>query len=118
MATLRDAQKQRTRELLIEHGLKLFASKGYQAVKVEDIAAAAGTTRATFYLHFASKAELMRQLIDDVDAILTTVDDPPLATVIELGRPDLVRDWLNRKFDQWQIIRRTCWRCISRGERA
>jgi AcrR family transcriptional regulator len=105
MATLRDAQKQRTRQLLLEHGLELFASKGYQSVKIDEIAAAAGTTRATFYLHFASKAELMRQLIEDVDTILTTVDDPPLATVIELGSPELVRDWLNRKFDQWQVIR-------------
>jgi AcrR family transcriptional regulator len=105
MGTLRDAQKQRTRQLLIEHGLELFASKGYQAVKIDDIAAAAGATRATFYLHFASKAELMRQLIEDVDDILTAVDDPPLATVVELGQRDPIRDWLNRKFDQWRVIR-------------
>jgi AcrR family transcriptional regulator len=105
MATLRDAQKQRTRELLIQHGLELFASKGYQAVKIDHIAAAAGATRATFYLHFASKAELMRQLIADVGVILTTDDDPPLAAVIETGHPDMVRDWLSRRFDQWQDIR-------------
>lgn len=105
MATLRDAQKQRTRQLLIEHGLELFASKGYQSVKIDDIAAAAGTTRATFYLHFASKAELMAQLIIDVGSILTTDDGPPLTTVIEVGHPDMVRDWLNRRFDQWQVIR-------------
>ncbi|BCI56009.1 hypothetical protein NIIDNTM18_52870 [Mycolicibacterium litorale] len=105
MATLREAQKQRTRELLLERGLESFATKGYQATTIDDIAAAAGTTRATFYLHFASKAQLMRQLIDDVDAILTAADDPPLTKVVELGRRDMVRDWLSRKFDQWPVIR-------------
>ncbi|BBZ63607.1 TetR/AcrR family transcriptional regulator [Mycolicibacterium monacense] len=105
MATLREAQKQRTRGLLLECGLESFASKGYQATTIDDIAAAAGTTRATFYLHFSSKAQLMRQLIDDVDAILTAADDPPLTEVVASGSRDLLREWLSRKFDQWPAIR-------------
>lgn len=105
MATLREAQKQRTRGLLLECGLESFASKGYQVTTIDDIAAAAGTTRATFYLHFSSKAQLMRQLIDDVDAILTAADDPPLTEVVASGRRDLLREWLSRKFDQWPAIR-------------
>ncbi|WP_193045640.1 TetR/AcrR family transcriptional regulator [Mycolicibacterium baixiangningiae] len=105
MATLREVQKQRTRALLLECGLESFATKGYQATTIDDIAAAAGATRATFYLHFASKAQLMHQLIDDVDAILTTADDPPLAKVVESGSCDMVREWLDRKFDQWPVIR-------------
>jgi AcrR family transcriptional regulator len=105
MASLRDRQKQQTRGLLLEKGLELFTSKGYTATTIEDIAGAAGTTRATFYLHFPSKAELMGALIPEVDAILTAVDDPPLSAVIELGRRDLVEQWLSRKFDQWGTIR-------------
>jgi AcrR family transcriptional regulator len=105
VATLREAQKQRTRELLLERGLESFVSKGYQATTIDDIAAAAGTTRATFYLHFASKAQLMRQLIDDVDRILTAADDPSLTEVVASGNRDLLRAWLSRKFDQWPVIR-------------
>jgi AcrR family transcriptional regulator len=105
VATLREVQKQRTRELLLERGLASFATKGYRATTIDDIAAAAGTTRATFYLHFASKAQLMRQLIEDVDAVLTTADDPPLAQVVAAGTRDLLHQWLSRKFDQWPVIR-------------
>ncbi|MCG2621874.1 TetR/AcrR family transcriptional regulator [Arthrobacter sp. I2-34] len=105
MASLREAQKQLTRQLLLEKGLELFESKGYAATTIDDIAGAAGTTRTTFYLHFSSKAELMSELITTVDKILTTVDDPPLSTVVELGRRNLVRAWLNKKFDQWAVIR-------------
>lgn len=105
MATLRDAQKQLTRKLLLEKGLELFQSKGYASTTIDDIAAGAGTTRTTFYLHFTSKVQLMVELINEVDAILTEADDPPLSTVIELGRRDLVQAWLDRKFDQWVTIR-------------
>ncbi|WP_377013237.1 TetR/AcrR family transcriptional regulator [Arthrobacter sp. GCM10027362] len=105
MATLREAQKQQTRQLLLARGLELFEAKGYAATTIDDIAGAAGTTRTTFYLHFPSKAELMSELITAVDEILTGVDDPPLSTVVELGRRDLVRAWLDKKFDQWAVIR-------------
>src|SRR3954451_3405127 len=105
MATLREAQKQQTRQLLLDKGLELFESKGYAATTIDDIAGAAGTTRTTFYLHFSSKAELMSELITTVDQILTMVDNPPLSTVVELGRRDLVQAWLDSKFDQWEVIR-------------
>ncbi|MFF0816941.1 TetR/AcrR family transcriptional regulator [Rhodococcus sp. NPDC003318] len=105
MATLRDAQKQLTRRLLLEKGLELFESKGYVATTIDDIAAGAGTTRTTFYLHFTSKAQLMSALIVEVDAILTSADDPPLSTVVESGSRDMVRTWLDRKIDQWAVIR-------------
>jgi len=51
-------------------------------VTVDEIAASAGTTRTTFYQHFASKSQLMQAVIRDVDEIFTTADDPPLAMVI------------------------------------
>lgn len=97
--------KQQTRQLLLNKGLEMFENKGYAATTIDDIAAAAGTTRTTFYLHFASKAQLMGALIAEVDSILTTADDPPLSVVIERGERRLVEAWLDRKFDQWAIIR-------------
>ena len=105
MANLRDRQKQQTRELLLSVALELFETKGYAATTIDDIAVAATTTRATFYLHFASKADLMKSLIDHADLILTEVDDPPLADVVASGRRDLVEQYLSRKFDQWAVIR-------------
>ncbi|AUI50452.1 TetR/AcrR family transcriptional regulator [Arthrobacter crystallopoietes] len=105
MAMLRELQKQQTRQLLLEKGLEVIETKGYVATTIDDIAAAAGTTRTTFYLHFPSKAELMSELLRKVDEILTQEDDPQLSTVVERGERQLVRAWLDRKFDQWAIIR-------------
>ncbi|BBH71453.1 hypothetical protein ACTI_81380 [Actinoplanes sp. OR16] len=104
MANLRATQKQMTRRLLLDHGLSLFRTKGYAAATIDEIAAGAGTTRTTFYLHFPSKSSLMKALIEDVRDILDAVDDPPLAEVVERGDPALVEQWLARRFDQWPAI--------------
>ena len=101
VATLRELQKQMTRRLLLDNALEQFSTKGYAATTIDDIAAGAGTTRTTFYLHFSSKAEMIHEIIRDLDAMFTGADDPPLATVIERGERGLIEAWLDRKFDQW-----------------
>ena len=94
-----------TRRLLLEKGLELFEEKGFAATTVDDIAAAVGTTRATFYAHFPSKAQLMRALVERSNEMLTEADVPPLHSVVESGDRELFRVWLARKFDQWADIR-------------
>src|SRR4051812_4133021 len=105
VSTLRAAQKRMTYELFLDKGLELFGSKGYSATTIDDIANAAGSTRTTFYLHFASKAELMSALLERVDTILPSADAPPLPEVVESGSRDLIRAWLDRKFSQWDEIK-------------
>lgn len=41
----------------------MFAKQGYGAATVDELAEAAGVSRATFYLHFPSKQKLMRELL-------------------------------------------------------
>jgi AcrR family transcriptional regulator len=57
--SLRDEQKRLTRRLLIEGALAAFERKGYAATTIEDIVAEANASRATFYLHFKSKADVI-----------------------------------------------------------
>jgi AcrR family transcriptional regulator len=57
--SLRDEQKRLTRRLLVEGALAAFERKGYAATTIEDIVAEAKASRATFYLHFKSKAEVV-----------------------------------------------------------
>lgn len=102
---LRQAQKRLTSELLLKEGLALFEAKGYAATTIDDIAAAAGTTRQTFYQHFASKAALMKQLITAVDELLIAVDDPRLSAVVESGDREKIHAWLGKKIDQWPAIK-------------
>lgn len=105
MASLREAQKRMTYELFLAKGLESFNTKGYAATTIDDIAQAAESTRATFYLHFSSKADLMSALLRKVDALLTAIDDPPLTEVVASGSRDLIRDWLDHKMGQWDEIK-------------
>ncbi|RBY83777.1 TetR/AcrR family transcriptional regulator [Geodermatophilus sp. TF02-6] len=105
MGGLRAAQKRMTRELLLTQALELFEAKGYAAVTVDEIAAAAGTTRQTFYQHFPSKSQLMQSLIETVDRMLTSSDEPPLTSAVASGDVEQLRAWLARKVDQWPDIR-------------
>lgn len=105
MVGLRKAQKEMTRKLLLDKGLELFNKQGYAATTVDDIAAGVGTTRTTFYLHFPSKGELVRSLVDQVDEMLTSPDNPPMSEVVASNDPVLIRQYLDRKFTQWADIK-------------
>lgn len=105
MVSLREAQKQMTRRLLLDAGLELFGTKGYAATTVDDIAAAVGTTRTTFYMHFPSKVHLMQALIPNVDHLLTSEDDLPLTDVVAARDRVAMEAWLRHKVDKWPAIR-------------
>lgn len=105
MIRLREAQKQMTRRLLLEKALELFEAKGYVATTIDEIAASAGTTRTTFYMHFASKAQLMQELVAVLDEIFTSADDPPLRQVVSSGDPRLIRAFIETKAGQWPATR-------------
>jgi AcrR family transcriptional regulator len=63
---LREAHKAATRNLLADAALAAFDEKSYVDVTVDDIISAAGTSRATFYLHFNGKAAVLQELIRKV----------------------------------------------------
>ncbi len=48
-----------TRERLLRAAADAFAERGYDGVRVADIAAAAGVSNGAMYAHFASKGELL-----------------------------------------------------------
>ncbi|GAC1480973.1 MAG: hypothetical protein NVS1B16_11720 [Pseudarthrobacter sp.] len=105
VASIREAQKQMTRRLLLEKALELFEQKGYAATTVDDIAVAVGTTRATFDAQYPSKGHLLLVLGERSNRILTEADVPPLRSVVESGDRSQIKLWLSRKFDQWADIR-------------
>jgi AcrR family transcriptional regulator len=47
-----------TRRALLESARRIFARDGFEACRIEDIAAAAGYTRGAFYAHFSTKEDL------------------------------------------------------------
>jgi len=92
---LREQQKQVTRQRLLDAAREMFAEKGYAATTVDDITEAAGASRATFYLHFASKPDLVVALTDDlIPGALTYFEQ--LDEVLGAGSRSDLRDWMAR----------------------
>ncbi|MGX7681197.1 TetR family transcriptional regulator [Jatrophihabitans sp. DSM 45814] len=56
----RDRKKLGTWFAIRDAGVRLFMERGFDAVSIEDIAAAAGVSRTTFFNYFAGKEALIR----------------------------------------------------------
>lgn len=54
-----------TRRALIESARRIFARDGFEACRIEDIAAATGHTRGAFYAHFQTKEDLFFALLEE-----------------------------------------------------
>lgn len=63
---MREQQKAQTRQLLIDAGLELFADQGYSRTTIEDITNSAGASRATFYLHFSAKWQIVYEMYERI----------------------------------------------------
>ncbi|MEV6103961.1 TetR family transcriptional regulator [Streptomyces sp. NPDC051940] len=80
-------QRLKMRRELAAAAMELFATKGYEATTVDEIAAAAGVARRTFFRHFRSKEEAIFPDHDDtlerVNAVLDAAPphENPLDTI-------------------------------------
>jgi AcrR family transcriptional regulator len=73
-----------TRQALLAAARRIFARDGFEACRIEDIAAAAGYTRGAFYAHFRAKEDLFfaifeqeaRRRIEQMRELLEGAADP------------------------------------------
>lgn len=62
---------QQKRNALLESGLHLFISSGYEQTTAKEIAAHAGVATGTFYRYFSDKRQLLMSLLEDkIDKLL------------------------------------------------
>lgn len=60
------ARRKETRpQELVSAALDLFVVRGYAATRLEDVASAAGVSKGTVYLYFASKEELFKAVVQE-----------------------------------------------------
>jgi len=64
---LRERKKAKTRAAIRQHALRLFREHGYGATTIEQIAAAAEVSPATFFRYFPTKEDVVLQ--DDLDIV-------------------------------------------------
>lgn len=63
MNSKRQLQKEKTRELLINHAIHCFAKDGLLNTKTSDIAEAAGVAHGTIFVHFPTRDDLVASAI-------------------------------------------------------
>lgn len=87
---LRQRKRRETLQRISEVGLDLFVAKGYEATTLDEIAAAAGISRRTFFYYFDSKEDILRASVGSyADELKALVIESASAGVAPL---DVVRD--------------------------
>ena len=86
----------RRRQQILNHARDVFAKRGFHAAKIDDIVAAAGVARGTFYLYFEDKRGIFEEIVDRVLArigmTIQTVDPhDPNRTVADQVRENIRR---------------------------
>ena len=125
------AERRRNTKLDLAHSAaNLMKDRGYGGTSIDSIVKAAAVTKPTFYYHYASKLELLTELVEAsmgrIEKALARADDPFLApdqrlarliaayTLEVLDRPDLWTIYLGER-DRLDPDRA---RAIRRRERA
>ncbi|WP_224995273.1 TetR/AcrR family transcriptional regulator [Cesiribacter sp. SM1] len=102
--------RQERREQLLNTALKLFAEEGYEATSISKIAREAGVAKGLLYNYFASKEELMEQIIylamEKMAGLFQTIrkEGDPKEVIKEALC--LVRDSLKRDLTFWKFYKR------------
>lgn len=103
--SLRERQREMTREALLKGAAEAFAEHGYNDVTIDDIASRAGTSRGTFYLHF-SKGQVLAELIQRAFfASLGSSSESGLFADLHAAAPytvESVSEWLEGYIAVWQ----------------
>jgi AcrR family transcriptional regulator len=86
------------RSKLLAAAESVFVARGLDAAKVEEIAAGAGLAKGSFYLHFGSKEDAFRQLVEAMVARLgAQLESLPEDCIAEA---ESVADFLDRWVEQ------------------
>ena len=90
MTGLREKQKANRTGRILAAASRLFRAQGYDAVRIEDIAAAAEVSAGTCYNYFSTKGDLLLAIVsmeveEVVDAGRALVLDPPASTAQALA---------------------------------
>ena len=85
---LRELKKEQTRTLIADIAWRLFADRGFDAVRVAEIAREARVSEATVFNYFPRKEDLLYSRLDDFgERLLAAVDSrPPDASVLDTVR--------------------------------
>jgi AcrR family transcriptional regulator len=100
---MRAAQREFTRSRLIDAASEICAERGYAKATIDEIADRAGATRATFYLHFKAKSELLTELMVRGEEHFHRVYED-LSPIAHSPTTATVRGWLATAMHEWNAV--------------
>lgn len=94
----RDEQRERTRRRLYECALEVFRRDGVGPCRIDDIAAAAGVSRGSFYFHFPTKEHVLLERMRETehvicDALEALPETAPVSEVMRVLNRELTAIW-------------------------
>jgi AcrR family transcriptional regulator len=99
--------REQKKKLIMETALHLFASDGYYNTSISDIAAKAGISKGLLYNYFASKEELIGQIVDGVIEEIMDVFDPNQDGKLTHDELvfflDAIFTLIQRRIDYWKL---------------
>ncbi|MFG1905881.1 TetR family transcriptional regulator [Kribbella sp. NPDC048928] len=103
MSGLRERKKAKTRAAIQEHALRLFREQGYAETTVQEIAAAAEVSPATFFRYFATKEDTI--VLDRLDPLMIDLfrGQPPELNPTEALRAAIRQSLGELSDDEWAL---------------
>jgi AcrR family transcriptional regulator len=90
---LRERKRRETLHRIAEVGLNAFLTRGYDETTLDEIAAAAGISRRTFFHYFKSKDDVLLAYLGNYASMIkaSVLEEPSPAAPIEIARNALLR---------------------------
>ena len=103
MSGLRERKKAKTRAAIQEHALRLFRDQGYAETTVQQIAAAAEVSPATFFRYFPTKEDTV--VLDRLDPVMIDRfrNQPPDLPPTEALRAAIREAFGELSEDEWEL---------------
>lgn len=99
---MRDKQREETRRRVYRSALEIFRRDGVAGCRIDDIAQKAEVSRGAFYFHFATKDDVLIELLREgeapvEEAITALPEDTKLEKVLEAVDEALAKFWENER---------------------
>ncbi|MBI2393861.1 MAG: TetR/AcrR family transcriptional regulator [Deltaproteobacteria bacterium] len=84
----------------------VFVERGLERARVEEITARAGRSKGSFYLHFESKEEAFRHIVEAMVARLASfIDDmDPSCCPVDATQPEVAEAWFEREVELFEFL--------------